>query len=215
MKGSMAMLASLMLTSLLAAGPAYAQVPEPRERQEPVIEPALERPEVVIPRIDTENFEINAFVGLLSIEDFGTQPVYGLRAAYHLSENFFLEASFGLSSIQDSSYRRLGIPLFESETEDVAYYNLSLAYNIFPGEIFVGRGRAYTSAIFLVIGAGNIRIVDEDEFTYSVGLGLRVLPRDWLSLRVDLRNHMFDSDLLGQSKLTHNPELSLGLGFYF
>ncbi|MCH8506566.1 MAG: outer membrane beta-barrel domain-containing protein, partial [Ectothiorhodospiraceae bacterium] len=179
----------VLLLVLLTAGmpPAHAQVPEPRQRDGAVIEPPLERPEVVIPRIDTENFEFNAFAGVLSIQSFGTEPVYGARAAFHLTESFFLEGTYAQSSIRDRSYRRLGIPLFESEKETVTYYNVSLLYNALPGEVFPGRSRAFTSALYLAIGAGNTRIADEDYFTYSLGLGARVLPTDWFSLRVDLR----------------------------
>ena len=41
--------------------------------------------------IDTEDFELGAYVGMLSIEDFESNVVYGARLAYHLTEDFFLE----------------------------------------------------------------------------------------------------------------------------
>ncbi|RFA30927.1 outer membrane beta-barrel domain-containing protein [Alkalilimnicola ehrlichii] len=206
----------LVFLILLAFGSiAAAQIPEPRERQAQAIEPRLERPDIVIPRIDDENFEFNLFVGVLSIENFGSDFVYGLRGALHVNESIFFEASFGLSEVSDRSFRRLGIPLFGSQREDVEYYNLSIAYNAFPGEVFRGDGRVYSSTLFLVAGAGNIRIASEDYFTYNIGLGFRILPNEWLSLRLDVRNHIFDNDLLGESKTTHNPEVTFGLGVYF
>jgi hypothetical protein len=42
-----------------------------------------------------------------------------------------------------------------------------------------------------------------------------VLPKDWLSARFEIRDHMFSSDLLGKNQLTHNFEMTLGLGAYF
>ncbi len=212
-----ALIRAFMAAAVMAAGlsVAHAQAPDPRQREDAVIEPPLERPEVVIPRIDTENFEFNVFAGVLSVQSFGTEPVYGARAAFHLTEYFFLEASYGQSSLRDRSYRRLGIPLFESEKERLTYYNATLVFNALPGEVFLGRGRAYTSALYLALGAGNTRVADEDHFTYLVGLGARVLPTDWLSLRVDLRNHIFETDLLGERERTHNLELTAGLGIFF
>ncbi len=43
-----------------------------------VIEPNVERRPIHVARIDTENVEVGAFFGSLSIEDFGTNPVYGV-----------------------------------------------------------------------------------------------------------------------------------------
>lgn len=200
---------------MLVAGVAQAQAPEPRQRQEQAIEPRLDRPQIVIPRIDTENFELNAYAGVLSIENFGSRAVYGGRAAFHISEDFFLEATYGRSTISDEAFRRIIEPLFASEEETLAYYNVSVAYNFLPGEVFLGRRQAYTSGLFLVGGLGNTRLADEDYFTYNLGLGFRVLPTDWLSVRVDVRDHLFDNDLLGEPKLTHNLELSAGVGVFF
>src|SRR5262245_46786041 len=41
-----------------------------------VIEPEVERREIKVAQIDTENFEVGGYFGSLSIEDFGTNPVY-------------------------------------------------------------------------------------------------------------------------------------------
>src|SRR5688572_22101970 len=58
-----------------------ADQPAPR-----VIEPEVERRVIKVPKIDTENFEIGGVFGSLSIEDFGSNNSYGLRAAYHITE---------------------------------------------------------------------------------------------------------------------------------
>ena len=47
------------------------------------------------------------------------------------------------------------------------------------------------------------------------GLGMRVLLADWLSVQVDLRDHIFSLDLLGKRESTQNLELTGGLSFYF
>ena len=53
-----------------------------------IILPDLERRTIKESDIDSENFEIGGFVGFMNVEDFGTNPVYGLRAAYHATEDF-------------------------------------------------------------------------------------------------------------------------------
>jgi hypothetical protein len=62
-----------------------------------VIDPEVERREVKEPAIDREDFEIGGYVGIMSIEDFGSNVSYGLRLAYHITEGFFVEGTVGQS----------------------------------------------------------------------------------------------------------------------
>ncbi|MGI9303103.1 MAG: outer membrane beta-barrel domain-containing protein [Gammaproteobacteria bacterium] len=182
---------------------------------EQVIQPDVERRDVVVPEIDTENFEVGLFAGYLGIEDFGSEPVYGARFAYHVTEDFFVEAAFGLSSVSDGAFRNFGLSLFPEEEEDVVYYNASLGYNVLPGEFFLGKRRAWTSGVFLIGGVGNTELVDDNEFTFDLGFGIKALPTDYLSVRLDVRDYLFESDLLGDNKLTNNFEFTAGLGLVF
>jgi hypothetical protein len=42
-----------------------------------------------------------------------------------------------------------------------------------------------------------------------------VLPTDWLAIHVRMQDRVFDSDLLGESKLTNNLEANIGLTVFF
>src|SRR5262245_56973404 len=64
-----------------APSPAAGEAVEPKDQ--PIIEPQVERREVHRTRIDTEDFEIGAYVGILSIEDFESNAVFGARLAYN------------------------------------------------------------------------------------------------------------------------------------
>lgn len=206
----------LTLAALLAL-PALAasQVPAPMGEREQPVEPEVERREVTIPRIKSRDIELGAYVGTLQMDSFGSNAVYGVRAGFHLSEDFFLEASYGWSELSDGAFRRFGLPLFENEETDLDYYQFSAAYNALPGELFLGSSRAYRSALFLVLGAGNLSFAEEDYFTVNLGFGIRVLPTDWLTLRLDVREYLFETDILGKHELTYNPEITAGIGVYF
>ena len=43
----------------------------------------------------------------------------------------------------------------------------------------------------------------------------KVYLRDWLALRVDMRDHIYSLDLLGKRESTQNLELSTGLSYLF
>ena len=202
--------AAMVGVILPAAAVAQESIPEP------VIPAQVDRRDVHVPRIKSNDVEIGAYAGILSVQGFGTKPSAGLRLGYHVTEDFFLEATYGRSKVSDESYRRLGIPLFSAgEVIPLAYYNLSVGWNVFPGEVFTGKDWAMTSAVYLVGGVGNVKFNGESHIAYDIGIGIRVLPKDWLSLRFEMRDHMFSSDLLGKNELTHNFEMTLGIGAYF
>src|SRR5688572_10557012 len=81
---------------------------EPSDVPPRVIDPEVERREVKAARIDSENIELGLFYGALSIEDFGTNPVYGVTAAYHVTEDLFFQAGYGYSRVGRTSYETLG-----------------------------------------------------------------------------------------------------------
>ena len=206
----------IILLLMLILQPLHAEddAPEPESTQEQVIEPDIYRRDIVVPRIDTENFEITAYYGVLDIEDFGTEPAYGLRAAYHVTEDFFIEGAYGMSETSDKTLENL-TTFNILQDEDVTYYSVSIGYNIFPGEVFLGSDIAMTSTFYLMFGVGNVEFNEEDEFAYNVGFGLKVLPTDWLSFRVDVRDIVYETDLLGDNEFTNNFEVSANLGVFF
>lgn len=192
--------------------PPPAEIPEGQ-----VIEPEVERREIREPEIDSEDFELGAFVGIMSIEDFGSDVVYGARLAYHVTGGFFVEGSVGRSEAGLTSFEVLsgGAPLLSGSERTLTYYNLNLGYNIIPGEGFVGAGRAFNTALYISAGLGSTSFAGDDRFTVNFGAGYRFLLSDSVALHIDFRDHLFDIDLLGEEKTAHNLEGSLGVTVFF
>ena len=182
-----------------------------------VIDPEVERREIKEPAIDREDFEVGAFVGIMSIEDFGSNVVYGARIAYHITEGFFVEGTVGQTEAGLTSFEVLsgGARLITDSERQYTYYNLNLGYNILPGEVFIGEGRAYNTNLYLVAGLGSTRFAGDDRFTVNVGAGYRFLLNDSIALHIDFRDHLYDIDLLGEEKTVHNLEFHLGLTVFF
>ena len=209
----------VLVTLSLALVPVGANAAEEVEalELEPLVVREPERREIEVEQIDSENFEVGGFGGIMSIEDFGSDVVYGIRAAYHLTEDFFVEASYGMTELGETSFERLSgdVQILTDDERDFSYYDVSFGYNILPGEAFVGRNWAFRGGLYLVAGAGSSDFAGNDEFTLNVGFGYRLAATDWLALRIDVRDHMFETDLLGTDELTHNVELSSGLTIFF
>jgi len=182
-----------------------------------VIDPEVERREIKEPAIDKEDFEIGAFAGIMSVEDFGTSLVYGARLAYHLTEGFFVEGTVGRTEAGLTSFEILsgGATLISDSERVLTYYNLNLGYNILPGEVFLGEGHAYNTSLYLIAGLGSTRFAGDDRFTVNFGAGYRFLLNDSVTIHVDFRDHLFDIDLFGEEKTAHNLEGTLGVTVFF
>ena len=133
----------VVLASLLPASIAVAAQPKDLEL-EPLVVREPDRREIKVDDIDSENFEVGAYGGILNVQDFGSNPVYGVRAAYHITEDFFLEGLYGRSELGETSFEQLSgdVQLLTDDERQFSYYNLSVGYNVLPGEAFIGRRSA-------------------------------------------------------------------------
>ncbi|TVZ37485.1 outer membrane beta-barrel protein [Alteromonadaceae bacterium 2753L.S.0a.02] len=210
----------LIILALFLATTAYAQEENSESDGETVLDavinPDIERRNIDEDLIDAENFEAGIFAGVMSVEDFGTNNVYGVRFAYHVTEDLFLELTTGETNTSPTSYEILsgGSELLTKEQRRLLYYNMSLGWNILPGEVFIGK-YAFNSAYYIIGGAGNTMFADNEYFTYNFGGGFRLFLNDWLAFRLDVRNHLFTHNILGEDKAVQNLETHLGLSLFF
>jgi outer membrane beta-barrel protein len=182
-----------------------------------VIDPEVERREIKEPAIDREDFEIGPYVGIMSVEDFGADVVYGVRLAYHITEGFFVEGTVGRTDTGLTSFEELSgdARLLTGSEREYTYYNLNLGYNILPGEVFIGEGRAFNTNLYLTGGLGSTSFAGDDRFTVNFGFGYRFLLSDSIALHLDFRDHLFDIDLFGDEKTAHNLEAHFGFTVFF
>lgn len=183
-----------------------------------VIKPEVQPRVVTEAEIDDEFFEVGAYGGMLTIDNFGSEAVFGINAAFHATEDFFLQFNYGKSSAGLTSFEELSgqnVRLLTNSERDYTYYDLLVGYNIFPGEVFVTSKLSFNSAFYLVGGVGNTEFGGEKNFTTTLGTGYRIVILDWLTGHVDYRDHIFNSDILKQNQTTHNIELTAGVTLFF
>ena len=214
---------NLFLLSVAVASGALASPGENAQNEAEAVERSGQAPQVVEPQVERrvvkpaavpkENFEIGAWIGGASIEDFGTNVAYGSRLAYHVTEDYFAELVVGATETGKTSYELPtgATQLLSDSQRDLTYYDISVGWNALPGEVFFGRERAMPSAVYVTMGAGNTRFAGDDRFTATAGAGLRLLVNEWLAVHVNARDRMFKTDLLGRSQVTHNLEFTISL----
>jgi outer membrane beta-barrel protein len=219
-------LSSILLVAALLSGCSWFHrgnkappevVAEEPQGEPSIVEPQVTRRVVKTPKIKAKDFEVGAYFGALSIQDFGTNPLYGVRAAYHVSEDIFLEAFVGRSKAGTTSLEDVfpDITVVSNSGRYFTYYDLDVGYNVLPGEIFLGRGRAFNSALYVTVGMGDVKFADKDQFALNFGVGERLLITDWLAIHMDVRDHIFETSLTGRTKNVDNLEATLSLTVFF
>ena len=206
----------LILLSVLVV-PAAQAAEGDDEAAGQLIEPQIERVEFDEAMIDASDFELGVYAGLLALEDFDTNGVVGIRFAYHVSEDFFVQAVYGLGSSGETSYERLsvGAQLLEDDERDVEYYLIGLGYNLFPGEAFPTDNTTFNTVLYLSAGVGSTTFAGDDRFTLGLAVGHRTLFADWFSFDIEMRDLMFEMDVFGDTEMTHNLEFLLSFNGYF
>ena len=207
---------ALLATALAATTFAALAADPPAANTDQVVVPQVDRRDIGVPKFPSNDFEMGLFGGTYSTQNFGSSFVYGLRAGYHITEDFFVEGVYAQTKVSDEQFRQI-LPggIFAEERTKLSYYNFSAGYNLLPGEIFIGSRRAKPSQLYVVAGVGSTKIDVQRRPTFNVGFGYRVFLADWMALQLDMRDHMFSLDLLGKRQSTQNLELTGGLTVYF
>lgn len=207
--------ACLLCTGLnLSLAPSvYAQS---TDAEQPTIDPNLDRRDIREFDIDSENVELGVFVGIINIEDFESDVVLGARIAYHINENLFIEGTYAQATAGQTSFEVLsgGVPFLTEAQREYTYYDVSGGYN-FNGELFITDSLVFNTDFYLTLGAGSTDFGGDERFTVSAGAGYRLLLTDYLSVRFDVRDHVFNSDIIGVEKSVHNLTFTLSTTFFF
>jgi outer membrane beta-barrel protein len=197
-----------------------------------VIEPNKQTTSVQAAAIDTEHFELGGYYGLMSVEDFNTNPASGLSLTYHIhgTKRFIAQVNYG-SSATDKTQGEIDSDLnfFTDEQRDFNYSNLLVGYDLLDGRSFLGKRMKFNSAIYLMAGAADIEFANNEKTGYVLGVSYRVVLTDWLTFNLDFRDTIFKRQYLeitkfdGEgnpvstklSKQTHNTEILFGLNALF
>ena len=182
-----------------------------------LIEPQIERTEFDESEIDSFDIEFAVYAGYLAVEDFDTNLVTGVRIGYHISEDFFVQGSLGRSEVGETSFEILSgsAPLLSDDERELEYYLVSLGFNLFPGETFLTDSTTFNTVLYLSGGIGITEFAGDDRHTIAWALGHRTVFSDYFSLDIEMRDLIFDMDIFGSDKTTHNLELTVGLNLYF
>lgn len=177
----------------------------------------VERREVLEDLLDSENFEFGAQLGLISIEDFESNLWISGHFAYHINEYFYAKALYGYSKAGDTSFELLANvpPLLTDGERKLSYYGLNIGYNLMPGEVFLSKDLAFNSMFSVEVGGGSTEFAGNNQFTVNFTANYRLFLTDWITWDISMSDYIFDTNITGKSKTTHNLNFTTGVAFYF
>ncbi len=201
---------------LAATAPALAQAPPTAAPPEPVVVPQVERRTLRTPSYPSRDFAIGLYGGTYGTQNFGASGVGGVRLGYHITEDFFVDATLGQTKVSDEVFRQV-LPggVFAQGTQNLRYYAVSAGWNLLTGEAYFGTRTAKAFQSYIVAGIGSTDFAGQRKQTYHVGMGRRVLLNDRVAVQFDSRSQTFPLDLLGKQQDTINLEFTTGLTVYF
>ena len=183
---------------------------------EQIVTPEVTRRDIKLPRFPSSDFDVGLLAGTYATQNFGSSAVGGLRLGYHVTEDFFVQSVIAQTKVSDELFRNI-LPggVFPNKKEKLQYYNISVGYNVLPGEVFLTSTRARPFSLYLIGGIGNTTINAQRQATFNIGSGMRVFFNDHVAVQFDARDHIFSLDLLGKRQFTQNLELTVGVTVSF
>ena len=206
-------LITCVLSCMLSSGLAVAQDSD----EDGLIEPEVERTEFFDGSIGTHDLIVSTYGGMLSVEDFDTNPVSGFELAFQVTERFFVQYLSGTSSVGETSFEVLSgsAALLTEDERDVEYYLINVGFNLLPGESFITSGTTLNTAFYVTAGVGSTTFGGDDRATQAFAFGNRIKFNDWLGTSIELRQQQMETDLFGEVKTSNNLEATIAFSLFF
>jgi outer membrane beta-barrel protein len=165
----------------------------------------------------TGRHEISGMAGVYAADLLSASYLLQGAYAFHVSEDFALEASFAYTRAesdlvriveQDTSFTalRLDTPVY--------IYQGHLLWSLGYGKLRWFNGSISRFDLFAAIGAGVTDNQTAEGLTLSAGLGLKMFFGDWFALRLDIRDQVLSQELLGISEVVNNLAATLGFSVF-
>ncbi len=160
--------------------------------------------------------EINLFGGVYASDVMGAAPQGGVSYTFHVNEDFALEAAFAYtyfsSPVSGPVEQYTGYSVLAGH--DAYIYSGNLVWHPIHGKFMLFNSAIPHFDIFFTAGVGVTDGSNAKGLTYNFGAGLKIFVSSWLSLRLDIRDHIYVQEVLASESITNNLSLVLGCGFW-
>lgn len=198
------------------AGGTIGDLNKKEEPEKAIIKPEKEPEAVHAAQIDTEKFEAGVFLGVMNVEDFNSNPSLGFSFSYHVTPDILAQVHYGNSKVSRASFEELEDADFLADDDrNFRYTELLGGYRVLRGRSFFSTNTKLFSDIYLLGGLGQTSFADNSSTSFVLAASYRTVVTDWMTINVDIRDHIMSREFIGDDKTTHNTELVIGFNALF
>jgi outer membrane beta-barrel protein len=210
---------SLLALLLVTSGPAAAQ-DRPSDAPPPS-SPCLDDDEArkgVQERtfLKQHHLELAPEGGLYASDLLSSTYAYGGSAAFYLTEDLGIEATFAVSPVALDVDKSLTAFFGDSRfREERGYLGLAgLLWSPIHFKVKTAGESVLHGDIELGLGGGKLWSDTAQGFAFDGGTRIELYLTRWLSLRLDVRDVMLIQEAVAETRLTNNITVLGGLGFW-
>lgn len=177
--------------------------------------------------LKANRFELAPQAGISTNDPFFRAWAFGARGSWHFSEEFSLDVGGSYAAVQEQLdiFRALNVDPKDldlsrvASSSLVAYGDAGVTFSPFYGKVALASELVGHFDTFVSTGAGVV--VDGDlsnpavHPSLEIGLGSRLFVNRWLSVRADVRDYLYPSDINGELAFGSLLMLNVGVGIFF
>jgi outer membrane beta-barrel protein len=153
-----------------------------------------------------------AKIGSVPLYTFG---LFALAYAYHMTEDFAVEATAGITQLTSRGGPELErtFAVLEGRPRRQLMFDADLVFSLAHAKMRFGGSITHFD-FYIVAGGGVVDSVVSSGIAGNGGFGLKFFLGKAFALRLDLRDHVFRQQLLSETTVVNDISATLGLSIY-
>ncbi len=163
----------------------------------------------------TNRHELTIQGGYYTSDLFDGTYVVGGAYAYHMTEDFAVEASAALTRITSSGGPELErtFTLLGDKDRRSLLFDADLVWSPAHGKLRLG-GSIRHFDLYFAAGAGVVDSVLSSDIAANGAVGLKFFLGRAIAVRIDIRDHVYRQQLLARKEWVNDVTAMIGLGLY-
>lgn len=163
----------------------------------------------------TNRHELTIQGGYYASDLFDGTYIVGGAYAYHMTEDFAVEASGALTQIASAGGPELErtFSLLQDKSRRSLLFDADLVWSPAHGKLRLG-GSIRHFDLYFAAGAGVVDSVLSSDIAGNAAIGLKFFLGRAISVRIDVRDHVYRQQLLARKELVNDVTAMIGIGLF-
>lgn len=149
------------------------------------------------------------------VRDVPMTGIWGFSYGYHMTEDFAVEASAAITVLTSRGGPELErtFAVLENKPRRQLMFDADLVYSLAHAKMRFGGSITHLD-FYLVAGGGVVDSVVSSGIAGNGGMGMKFFLGRAFAVRFDLRDHVFQQQLLAETLIVNDISATLGLSLY-